>query len=247
VSAITEELLGREKEVREYIEKYANLFGLDPNLVRGLITQESRFLAEATSPTGAYGYGQFTYIGSQQVQEVAGMNPDASDLSKFTKWDADNPDQGIKAICAFLWWLFNKKYPNVEDKKVQLEAALTFYNAGGRPAALVVGYGGHNKALPYLKKLPSNVRGDSLKYAPEVAIWFIEWYEHMRKEAAEATAVEITETVNPFDAAVSKMDPKYRALVEALLLLDKVDDTVNSMVSVRDGLTEVSLIFPGEY
>jgi hypothetical protein len=175
------------------------------------------------------------------------MADEAADLSGFTKWDADNPDAGIKAICATLWWLFNKKYPGVEDKKIQLEAALTFYNAGGRPAALVVKYGGHNKALPYLKQLPSNVRGDSLKYAPAVAIWFIKWYEHMRVEAAEAVAVVPTETVNPFDEAVVKMDPKYRALVEALLLLDKVDDAVDSMVSVRDGLTEVSLIFPGEY
>lgn len=247
MSTITGELLSRERDVREYIERYADLFELDPNLVRGLITQESLFLAEATSPTGAYGYGQFTYIGAKQVQNISKMTDKAADLSGYTKWDADNPDVGIKAICATLWWLFNKKYPGVEDKKIQLEAALTFYNAGGRPAALVVKYGGHNKALPYLKQLPSNVRGDSLKYASSVAIWFIEWYEHMRIEAAEAAAAVPVETANPFDAAVSKMDPKYRALVEALLLLDKVDDTVDSMVSVRDGLTEVSLIFPGEY
>jgi hypothetical protein len=250
VSLITQELLSRENEVREYVEKYADLFDLDPNLVRGLITQESRFLAEAVSSTGAYGYGQFTYIGGKQVQNISKMTEKAADLSGFTKWDADQPDVGIKAICATLWWLFNKKYPHIQDKKIQLEAVLTFYNAGGRPAALIIKHGGHKEALPHLKRLPKNLRSQSTKYAPEVAIWFVAWYEHMQKEAAEAEAGReevATTAVNPFDEAAPSMDAKYRALVEALLLLNKVDDSVDSMVSVRDGLTEVSLIFPGEY
>ncbi len=147
----------RERDVREFVEEHANTFDIDPNLVRALITQESRFKAEAVSPTGAYGLGQFTGIGARQVQNIADMSdcPDPLELDTFTKQDASQPDVGIKAICATLWWLFNKKYGRVDDKKVQLEAVLTFYNSGGRPAALVVKYGGHDKALPHIQAMPS--------------------------------------------------------------------------------------------
>ena len=85
MAKITGDLIEREKDVREYIETYADLFDLDPNLIRGLITQESRFIAEAVSPTGAYGYGQFTGIGARQVQNIADMTEKAADLSDFIK------------------------------------------------------------------------------------------------------------------------------------------------------------------
>lgn len=241
MAKITAELEDREKEVRVFIEQYADLFGLDPNLVRGLISQESRFIAEATSPTGAYGYGQFTGIGARQVVEVSGMTDKAADLADFTKQQADEPDRGIKAICAYLWWLFNKKYPRIQDKKIQLEAVLTFYNSGGRPAALVIKHGGHQRAVPYLKELPSNLRSQSVKYAAETATWFVAWHEHTAK------IVEISQSENPFDAQVSALDARHKALVEVLLLLANEDEKVDSIVNSRDGLTELTLIFPGEF
>ena len=45
----------REEEIRMYIEQHSESFGLDPNLIRALITQESRFIADAVSPTGSFG------------------------------------------------------------------------------------------------------------------------------------------------------------------------------------------------
>jgi len=245
MAKITNELLRREKEVRVYIEQHARLFDLDPNLIRGLITQESRFIAEATSPTGAYGYGQFTSIGARQVQNIARMTEKALNLVNYVKADADDPDQGIKAICATLWWLFNVKYKNVEDRKVQLEAVLTFYNAGGRPASLVVSYGGHQNAIPFIKELPKNYQSQSLKYAPEVAAWFVSWHEHAQRE--KESSPDKTITVNPFDdAAAGAMDVRYRALIKTLMLMAEKDETVDCLIDGRDGLTEVTLIFPGE-
>ena len=247
MAKITAELEEREKEVRHFIEQYADLFDLDPNLIRGLITQESRFVAEAVSPTGCYGYGQFSHIGARQVQNIAEMTEKAADLGDFTKRDADDPDRGIKAICATLWWLFNKKYVRVQDKKIQLEAVLTFYNSGGRPAALVIKHGGHAEALPYLKELPKNIRSQSLRYAPETAVWFITWHEHMVKVAETvAPAPEVVRPQNPFDESTRTLDIRYRALVEALLLLANEDQDVDSVINSRDGLTELTLIFPGE-
>lgn len=247
MAKITGDLIEREKEVRQYIQTYADLFDLDPNLVRGLITQESRFIAEATSPTGAYGYGQFTGIGARQVQNIAAMTDKAADLADFQKAEADDPDRGIKAICATLWWLFNKKYARVQDKKIQLEAVLTFYNSGGRPAALVVKHGGHAEAVGAINDLPRNMRSQAAKYAPEVAVWFVAWHEHFVKLAETSQpAPVIKKPDNPFDDSTRRLDVRYKALVEALLLLANEDEDVDSIVNSRDGLTELTLIFPGE-
>ena len=239
---ISETSLKREKEVSSFIEEYADLFSLDPNLVRALITQESRFVAEATSPTGAFGYGQFTGIGARQVKNIANMTPLAEDLADFKKRDARFPDKGIKAICATLWWLFNKKYPGLKDKKVQLEAVLTFYNSGGRTAALVIKHGGHDKAITALKQLPRNSRSQSITYAPEVAQWYVAWHE-LKKEKV---VIAPTNSPNPFDEQEQGLEVSYRALVETLTLLARKDESVDITVDSRNGLTEVTLIFPGE-
>jgi hypothetical protein len=241
----------RELEVRHFIEEHANTFDLDPNLVRALITQESRFKAEAVSPTGAYGLGQFTGIGARQVVNIANMSdcPDPLELDTFTKQDASNPDVGIKAICATLWWLFQKKYSSgkVPDKKVQLEAVLTFYNSGGRPAALVVRHGGHDKALPFIEQMPANHRSQSEKYAPEVALWYIAWHELLKPQTTIAPPVR-DEQADPFTREGRKsLDVRYRALIETLKLLGAEDADADVLVDVRDGHTEVTLIVPGEF
>lgn len=247
MAKITADLEAREKEVRIFIEQYADLFDLDPNLVRGLITQESRFVAEATSPTGCYGYGQFSHIGAKQVQNISAMTEKAADLADFSKADADDPDRGIKAICATLWWLFNKKYHRVPDKKIQLEAVLTFYNSGGRPAALVVKNGGHAQAVGEINALPKNLRSQAATYAPEVAAWFVAWHEHFVKLAdTVAPPPPVERVTNPFDESTRTLDVRYKALVQALLLLANEDEHVDSIVNSREGLTELTLIFPGE-
>ncbi|KKM95390.1 hypothetical protein LCGC14_1188760 [marine sediment metagenome] len=237
----------REREIREFIEEHSNTFDIDPNLVRALITQESRFKAEAVSPTGAYGLGQFTGIGARQVQNIAAMSdcPDSLELDTFVKQDASQPDVGIKAICATLWWLFNKKYDRVEDKKVQLEAVLTFYNSGGRPAALVVKYGGHDKALPFIKKMPSRYKSQSERYAPEVALWYIAWHELLKPQT---TPIQTELSRDPFIREDhTSLDVRYQALIESLRLLGVEDDNVDVMISIREGATEVTLIVPGEF
>lgn len=248
MAKITEELLVRENEIRDKIEIYADLFDLDPNLIRGLITQESRFVAEATSPTGAYGYGQFTGIGARQVKNISIMTDKAADLADFVKQDADDPDLGVKAVCATLWWLFNKKYHQIQDKKIQLEAVLTFYNSGGRPAALVIKYGGHAQAISAINQLPANLRSQAATYAPEVAAWFVFWHEQLQKEKATfVVSIPAIIPVNPFDEKIQKLNIRYKALVETLLLVASEDKEVDSIINSRDGLTELTLIFPGEF
>ena len=43
------------------------------------------------------------------------------------------------------------------------------------------------------------------------------------------------------------LDAKYVALVEALKLLGSEDERVDVLIDSRDGLTEVTIILPGEY
>ena len=239
---ISDAVQEREKRIRPFIEKHAKTFGLDPNLVRAVITQESRFEAESTSPTGCFGYGQFSRIGAAQVQQIAQMHdvPNNEGLEDFTKPQASDPDLGVKAICATLWWLLNKKYKHIIDEILKLEAALTFYNAGGNAAGIVVQHGGHSKAVEAFKALPSNQRSQSVKYAPEVASWFIQWHELM----TEAPAL-----VPVSEAPVARKGTgiEFKAFVEALKLLGQMDPAVDVIVTSRDGFTEVSILLPGEF
>ena len=243
--ALTDKLLGREKRISSNIEKYSKLFEIDPNLVRALITQESAFIPDATSPTGAYGYGQFTGIGAKQVyRDIAQMNEDAADLASFTKNQASDPDVGIKAICAYLWWLYHVKYANVKDKAVRLEASLTFYNAGGNPAVLVVRHGGHKNALPFIQQLPKNMRGQSEKYAPQVAAWFLKWHGYYKKEEDVVTPPPVEVALPTGD--VNELSAKHNALVAILKWVGSTDNDVDVFTNSRDGLTEVTIILPGE-
>lgn len=249
---LSQEVLRREAQVRQYIEEYSELFDVDPNLVRALITQESRFQGKAKSPTNAYGFGQFTTIGAKQVQNIADMNTFAADLKNFTKEDASDPDRGIKAICATLWWLFYVKYKNVADKKTQVEAVLTFYNAGGRPAALVVKRGGHANALSEIKALPANQRSQAVVYAPEVFEWFLAWHEHFNNKEQHSTEPEISsekhEDGNPFlDFESDQPVGKHAALVEALMLLGVLDEDVAVSKQTLLNLTEIRIVLNGKY
>ena len=246
MSVLSKDLIEREKSLSGTIEKYAKLFEIDPNVVRALMTQESAFVAEATSPTGAYGYGQFTGIGARQVyQNISQMDERAADLADFRKNRASEPDMGIKAICATLWWLYHKKYASVEDQVVKLEAVLTFYNSGGKPAALVIRHGGHAKALPFIQQLPRNVRSQSEKYAPQVAAWYLKWHERYKKENVPAP-IPAPSKIKP-DNNSTGLDVRHGALVEALKLLGNEDEKVDVLINSRDGLTEVTIILSGEY
>ena len=243
---LSNDLIEREKALSGTIEKYAKLFEIDPNVVRALMTQESAFVAEATSPTGAYGYGQFTGIGARQVyQNISQMDERAADLADFRKNRASEVDMGIKAICATLWWLYYKKYADVDDQVVKLEAVLTFYNSGGKPAALVVRHGGHAKALPFIQQLPRNVRSQSEKYAPHVAAWYLKWHDLYKKEDTPAP-IPAPARIKP-DNNSTGLDVRYGALVEALKLLGSEDEMVDVLIDSRDGLTELTIILPGEY
>ena len=238
MAALRSDVIAREKEVRPHLEKWCRIFGINPNVVRGLITQESLFDSDARSPTGAFGYGQFTRIAARQVNNISKMPgcPDKAGLGSFVKTQASEPDIGIKAICATLWWLMNVKYKSVSDKPLQLEATLTFYNAGGIPAHLVIKHGGHKAALEAINALPANRRSQADHYSPRVSAWIIKWSEFMKTEDAMPTPVE---------DIPEKMGLGHKIFMDMVLAVANNDDSIEVQVEESEGFTEVSLIFPG--
>ncbi len=243
---ISKEVRAREKEIRMYIEQHSESFDLDPNLIRAIITQESRFIADAVSPTGAFGLGQMTGIGARQVKLIAAMSdcPDPLELDEFTKRDADDPNLGVKAVCATIWWLSEKKYRRVENKKIKLEAILTFYNSGGKAAHLVIKYGGHASAVDAIKALPGRYRSQAVRYAPEVVQWYVAWHELLKEEAAVVETNAVMQPAIPFEY---QLDPTHQALIATLQLLGQRDMDIEVTLNVQENLTEVTLIFPGEF
>ncbi|HZS46590.1 MAG TPA: lytic transglycosylase domain-containing protein [Blastocatellia bacterium] len=107
--------------VDSYIKKYSGMFGVDPFLVYCVITQESGFNKNATSPKGAQGLMQ--------------LMPDTA--ARYGVTNAYDPEQNIKAGTHYLkdlLTMFNGNH----------QLALAGYNAG---EGAVMKYG--NKIPPY--------------------------------------------------------------------------------------------------
>lgn len=137
----------------------------------GLLDQESRFDPAARSPTGAAGIAQFTNIGRAEVRRLmaiskygsrfAGSTAIGDRLRSFDRDGAFDATTAIEAGALYLASLLGTYGGHVE-------AALTAYNAGGRPARIVQQAGTHAAALPVLLLLPDNQRSQSPEYAPGV-------------------------------------------------------------------------------
>ncbi|MCI0528051.1 MAG: hypothetical protein L0Y56_11500, partial [Nitrospira sp.] len=82
--------------------------------------------------------------------------------------------------------------------------------------------------------------------APEVSLWFLAWHDLMTATAAPVP-IEVPAPTNPFEAKVPAGENRYKALVEALKVMGDTAEGVDVLIHSRDGLTELTLILPGEY
>lgn len=104
------------KAYKESVEKYAEKFGISPELVWSIMFAESRFFSEALSPVGARGLMQIMPYTADQLSQLLGEEPvDQNQLL--------NPDTNVKLGSRYLARLA-KKFSN----QVPLIAAS--YNAG---------------------------------------------------------------------------------------------------------------------
>jgi soluble lytic murein transglycosylase-like protein len=88
------------------ISKYATQYGIDPNLLRAVIKQESGFNPNAKSPVGAIGLGQFM-----------------PDTAKTMGIDPTNPEQSIAGAAQYL-------KNSLVHYNGDIDKALASYNAG---------------------------------------------------------------------------------------------------------------------
>lgn len=102
-------------EYQDIVEKYASVYGLDKNLVNGVIFSESHFEPNAVSSAGAKGLMQVTDETGWWAAEQIGLRTDTVDLT--------DPDTNIRIGCWYLSWLLDK-FDGVT------ETALAGYNAG---------------------------------------------------------------------------------------------------------------------
>lgn len=104
-SGLTED----ELKYEDYIQKYAAEYGIDPNLARSIMKEESGFNPNAVSSVGAIGLMQVT----PGAAKDAGVTGDLYD-----------PETNIRAGIAYLKYIIDKKHPDSDKLLVQL------YNAG---------------------------------------------------------------------------------------------------------------------
>ena len=102
-------------EYQDIVEKYTAVYGLDKNLVNGVIFSESHFEPNAVSSAGAKGLMQVTDETGWWAAEQIGLRTDTVDLT--------DPDTNIRIGCWYLSWLLDK-FDGVT------ETALAGYNAG---------------------------------------------------------------------------------------------------------------------
>lgn len=122
--------LGYTGKYSATIKKYAKQYGVNPNLIAGIIKQESGFNKYATSSAGAKGLMQL-------------MPATAKSLGVKNSYD---PSQNIKGGTKLIAQLLKKYGGNVEK-------ALRAYNAG--PGNLAKSYG-FKETNNYVKKVTSN-------------------------------------------------------------------------------------------
>ena len=102
-------------EYQDIVEKYTAVYGLDKNLVNGVIFSESHFEPNAVSSAGAKGLMQVTDETGWWAAEQIGLRTDTVDLT--------DPDTNIRIGCWYLSWLLDK-FDGVT------ETALAGYDAG---------------------------------------------------------------------------------------------------------------------
>ncbi len=103
------------REYREYVEKYADLYGVEPNLIYAVIKTESKFSAKAVSSAGAMGLMQI--LPQTYREDICGKLGLSEDVKALL-----DPETNIRAgVWYFVRWYVY--YGTAEE-------ALAAYNAG---------------------------------------------------------------------------------------------------------------------
>lgn len=114
----------RLQKLNPYILASASRYGLDPNLVRALIVQESGGNPYARSAAGAVGCCQFIPATAERFGLIKTL-PTGEVIDQRT-----DPEACIEAGCKYLRFLINFMRPHAASQDEAVALALAGYNAG---------------------------------------------------------------------------------------------------------------------
>ena len=100
---------------REYVERYAEQYGLEPALVFAVIKTESSFRADAISSAGAIGLMQIMPSTAQKLAKRLGEETPSEEALR-------EPETNIRYGCAMLAWM--------RGEFGSMDTVLAAYNAG---------------------------------------------------------------------------------------------------------------------
>ena len=103
-----------KKDYEQYVNKYANEYQIDENLIYAIIKAESNFKVDAVSTSNAQGLMQLMYSTAEDVAKKAGV--------ELTEENIFEPDININ--------LGTKYITQLIEKYGYIEVALAAYNAG---------------------------------------------------------------------------------------------------------------------
>ncbi len=106
----------------DYIERYADTYGLDEKIVKAVIKVESDFNENALSKKGAAGLMQLTPSTFEYCEKLLSSSLEVEGKEKLVKRDIFDPNDNIAAGCAYLRYLYDKFGTELE--------VLCAYNAG---------------------------------------------------------------------------------------------------------------------
>jgi soluble lytic murein transglycosylase len=185
---------------KDLIKKYSERFGVNPNLVAGLIYTESHFNASAGSPVGARGLMQI------MPATGAGLARQLGESTTFSTSKLNDPDTSIRLGTYYIAQLINKYQGNTE-------LGLIAYNGGVAAADRYATYGGGlvNETYQYRYKV-INAKGvyDQL---------YGEWWKGSIDETTPTTGItsivqQVKQAVAP--NSVKPTTPKKPTIVDVI-------------------------------
>lgn len=142
----------------DYIERYADTYGLDEKIVKAVIKVESDFDENAVSKKGAAGLMQLTPSTFEYCEKLLSSSLEGvKGKEKLVKRDIFDPNDNIAAGCAYLRYLYDKFGTELE--------VLCAYNAG---EGVVKSWLGDKKISPDGKTLAEVPYKETYDFAKKV-------------------------------------------------------------------------------
>ncbi len=155
------------------IEKYANMYGLDPELVLALATQERGVHSSQMDSGGATGLMQIQNgIWLDNEITAYNFNTDSYETVKVTKSKIENVDSNIKIGCMILQDM-------IHDKDYNILAGVLSYNMGGTNVNKIIKKHSETSGLSREDILSNQNNCDWLKHRGIITVGDKDYVQHV--------------------------------------------------------------------